>query len=350
MFNKENEFCIIIEKIFRANGFEIEKSQEDSYKFFDFIATSDSIDLAVEVKLTFNMMISDNRYDSFIKRLKTSALKENKVPVLVTSGIVTDREVNTNYEDLLVLDIHNLLFLVKENDSIRNELIGFLEYNVEKLSCKPINDKNITFVPIGEKKAERDFIEEISKWKPKNKRSSKKTQQNSQNIEKGKKQENSQEYERLCTEILESLFANDLTLWKEQRSSNANLFRFDLICKIKNNVDKDFWNTIENHFHTKYIIFEFKNYSKKITQKEIFTTEKYLYAKGLRNVAIIISTKGTDKNADKAIRGVLRESGKVILSFNNNDLVEMLLRVKQGSDPADYLSEKLDNLLIELEK
>ena len=39
-------------------------------------------------------------------------------------------------------------------------------------------------------------------------------------------------------------------------------------------------------------------------------TEKYLYEKSLRKVAIIVSRKGADTNAKKAARGSLRESGK----------------------------------------
>ena len=51
------------------------------------------------------------------------------------------------------------------------------------------------------------------------------------------------------------------------------------------------------------MIFEFKNYSEKITQKEIYTTERYLYAKALRSVAIIVSANGYEENAYWAAKG-----------------------------------------------
>lgn len=79
-------------------------------------------------------------------------------------------------------------------------------------------------------------------------------------------------------------------------------------------------------------------------------TKKYLYDKALRKVAIIISRKGIDKNALKAIKGCLREQGKVILYLTDNDILEMLDMHYKGINPTDYLSEKLDKLLIELEK
>ena len=167
---------------------------------------------------------------------------------------------------------------------------------------------------------------------------------------KGGKQTNSAAYEKLCTRTLMRLFADDLTLWREQAKSNSDLFRFDLICKIKRDNHKDFWEMAERYFNSKYIIFEFKNYSGKVTQKEVYTTVRYLYTKAMRGIAIIISPNGMDENAGKAIRGILRDEGKLILSLTNEELVRMLQMKEDGEDPADFLSDKLDELLIDLEK
>ncbi len=158
------------------------------------------------------------------------------------------------------------------------------------------------------------------------------------------------QYEKLCTKVLKQLFSDDLTLWQEQAKSNDELYRFYLICKIKRDNRKDLWEMAEHHFHSKYIIFEFKNYSGKVTQMEVTTTARYLYTKALRAVAIIVSPNGFSAHADKAARGALREEGKLILPLTNAELVEMLRMQDNGDDPADYLSEKLDALLIDLEK
>lgn len=66
-------------------------------------------------------------------------------------------------------------------------------------------------------------------------------------------------------------------------------------CKIKNNITNEFFSTLTNFFNTKYIIFEFKNYNKPITPKEIYTTNRYLYKKALRSISIIIPKKGKIK-------------------------------------------------------
>ncbi len=150
--------------------------------------------------------------------------------------------------------------------------------------------------------------------------------------------------------ILKYLFNSELSLWKEQEKSNDDLFRFDLICKIKDGKVGAFWSILEEFFKTKYIIFEFKNYTNKITQREVYTTDKYLYHRALRGVAIIISCNGEDENAQKAIRGTLRENGKLIVGVNNHDLIKMIEMKKNDGVPADYLYDILDNLLIDLEK
>lgn len=67
-------------------------------------------------------------------------------------------------------------------------------------------------------------------------------------------------------------------------------------------------------------------------------------------MAIIISRKPFSKNAQKAAKDYLRENGKVIMNLTDIDLITMLGMCNDGDNPADYLSQKLDDLLVELEK
>lgn len=98
------------------------------------------------------------------------------------------------------------------------------------------------------------------------------------------------------------------------------------------------------------MVFEFKNYSDSITQKEIYTTEKYLYSKALRSVRILISAHGYDKNAFWAAKGCFRENGTLIVLLGIKDLIEMNKMKVEQEDPSNYLLDKLDELLLELEK
>ena len=64
-----------------------------------------------------------------------------------------------------------------------------------------------------------------------------------------------------------------------------------------------------------------------------------------------MSRKGADENALAAAKGCLRESGKLILCLSDEDLIQMMdIKLKEQRKPAEYLSDMLDDMLINLEK
>ncbi|MEO1771854.1 hypothetical protein [Candidatus Enterococcus ferrettii] len=297
----------------------------------------------VEAKIFPNKVFPRSKLSNVINQLKhlvqsyleiSSKNSQEIIPILIVANIIDYKEKLTELENIMILDISNILYLVRNNEILKEELISILNYSIQEISPKKTEMElfNVTPKNIDMNNEDKLLKQELVSWVPSDNASS--------------------SYEKLCIKILKTLFNNDLTLWNPQQKSNENLFRFDLICKIKSGELDGFWNIISDYFRTKYIIFEFKNYSDKITQKDIYTTEKYLYAKALRSVAIIISPYGEDKNSKKAIKGTLRENGKLILSLNHRDIIKMLdtLENSEGLLPSEYLNEMLDNLLINLEK
>lgn len=259
-------------------------------------------------------------------------LKSNEKGLFITTAICTEQcREEAKKKNIFILDITNLKFLTKNNDELYQLLLGSLDFSISDFETI---EPEIKFSIKEKKYTKRN---KIITWENKLK-----------DITPGNK--SFSKYEKNCISILKILFSDYLNIWEEQTKTNSNLYRFDLICKIKSNITDDFFTTLNSYFNTKYIIFEFKNHSEKLTQREIYTTEKYLYDKALRKVAIIISRKGVDENALKAIKGSLREQGKIILSLTDYDLIEMLKMHYDKDNPTDYLSEKLDRLLIELEK
>lgn len=154
------------------------------------------------------------------------------------------------------------------------------------------------------------------------------------------------DYETKCREILEYLFKDHLTGWKKQQKTEDDLNRFDFVCRIKPSTE--FWNFVLQHLHSRYILFEFKNYSKPIKQGQVLTTEKYLLEKGLRKVAIMITRKGAHESAIKMAQGAMREIGKLIIILDDEQICKMLHMKEKGSDPTDYLFEITDEFLLSL--
>lgn len=97
-------------------------------------------------------------------------------------------------------------------------------------------------------------------------------------------------YEKTCEKILKYLFPNHLEGWHRQQKTKDDLNHFDYICRIRSN--NEFWEFVTSHLQSRYALFEFKNYSEKITQGQILTTEKYLFERGLRKFALIMTRKG----------------------------------------------------------
>lgn len=164
------------------------------------------------------------------------------------------------------------------------------------------------------------------------------------NVKKGV----SKPFEEACEAAIRYLFEDQLIAFDRQHHSHSKLHVFDLVARIASK--EAFWQALISDFRARYIVFEFKNYKKKITQREIYTTEKYLYPIAMRGAAIIISRFGADAGADQAMRGALRENGKLILSLSIDELCEMLGARDSGSDHLVTLVDKLDGMLMGLER
>lgn len=294
-------------------------------------------------------MYSDSKEIATLKRLQSYSRLVGKAEsdrkkdlslqnICVVANLVSD-ETKRKYEEAkmgYVWDIRNVLWLFEEYPELKNELISILNYSVETIEPKrpePFifeEESRQTETTVPESVAD-SYIRQLDAL--------------------GTGRESFLKYEKLCVSILKYILGEYLALWEQQKTTEEDLYRFDMCCKIKNGVTQDFFDTICNYFSTKYIVFEFKNYEKLITQREIYTTEKYLYEKALRKVAIIISRNGADKHAEMAARGSLRESGKLIICLSDEDMKAMLQIKKEGErTTGEYLENILDDMLMRLEK
>ena len=155
-------------------------------------------------------------------------------------------------------------------------------------------------------------------------------------------------YENLCLEILKYVLDDGVKNWRPQKRTTSGLHIFDAIARVAS--DHDFWQSVAVDFRARYIIFEFKNYSSQITQAQVYSTEKYLLPLAMRGMGIILSRKGASKNAFAVMAGALRESGKLLLCLDDDDLCEMLRIRDEGGDTTAVISEKLDALLESLDR
>ena len=320
-----------IENILEQSGFKKEKNVQKLEKLdydFDIICNRNNEKYAFEIKLCRQKEYPyNNHLISIINRMITTANKIKATPVLLISSFIGN-ETDFDNKKIKIIDISNLVFICKDNESKLNDLLSFIEYSVDNVEPKkPSLD---IIIPVDDQNKFDNLYKELESFK---------------NI-------NWHKFEKICFEVLRYIFNDCLTSWEEQKSTNNKLFRFDTVCRIKNDNSNEFWHTIENFFNTKYIVFEYKYYKCKIGQNEIYSTSKYLYNTALRKVAIIIAANGYNKSAELAIQGLLRENEKLIIVLNKDELVNLLSIKKEFGDigVSDYLMKKLDNIMLKLNK
>ena len=156
------------------------------------------------------------------------------------------------------------------------------------------------------------------------------------------------QFEIKVLEALRYVFNDDLSGWAEQKVTRNGLSRYDVIARISS--EHDFWRNIIAFFRSWYVVFEFKNHVKPVTQKEIVSTEKYLYAGAMRMVAFVISRQGASENALEMARGSLREHGKLIVNLSAEDVYRMIWMKDELNDQNAFLYDILDGMLMRLER
>ena len=329
--SKNKQFQDLIYKIFRVVGYNVESLGEACDTGVDIIAKyADKIFLGKIMYSSLKHGMDTLKLKAIIQRLKEN-VNDNEIPLFITSSSLGESKKKMLKEfGVEIVDINDLLYLVQDDDVLYYELLDLVEFSVSDITMV---EPHIPYQLVSNRlpKTKRNYwTRRFKEIKP--------------GIADFSK------YEELCIEIIKYLFLDSLGNWREQVNSNDNLYRFDLICKVKKDTKEDFFDMLKNYFNTKYIVFDFKNYSEKITQKEIYTTEKYLYNKALRSVAIIVSRFGMDNHAFQAIKGILREQGKLIISITDEDLLNMVDLKEADETQAEYLSAILDDMLMELEK
>jgi len=349
MVSAEKEYIKIIRQIFEKYGFQTNEPQK---AFYDIDAKKDNTNVLVETKLYSSKISNSELLDLACKKLLYYSDKNNSKLVLVVSNYVnpTIKEKILKEKGIIVWDVKTLFALAfdyydlyyslesllmvvfKESVSdisVINKDIDNPQEIIELLIKKPVS--TVPQIQL-EKKGERLYNELLI-------------------IPAGKK--NATNFEKKCTEILKYLFDGDkenssLSLWKEQKTTEESLHRFDLICKIDFFNASSFWKELSQDFRTRFILFEFKNYKEKIKQGEIFTTEKYLFVTAFRTVCFIIARNGADGNAQKVAKGALKEAGKLIVILSKEDVQEMLIKKDNGDEPEIILQEEIDKILMEL--
>lgn len=341
----ESRFFEIVVRAFEAHGFEAERDPRapGSQRRPDLrvrATKGDGAATVVELKFFRSRRVSTELIVGAAELLEDTRQEFNaNYAVLITTARVDDllRARFGQYERLFIIDFDGLAELLQADPGLTDEfqrliretaMLGSESADRLQIAPKPVLD-NIR-IP------HHDVGEPPSRPAPPSRRGGqpdrgrgallcrelKAIGSAASGASKKETNARARQFETKCIECLLFLFSDSLSAPAEQKASHRRRNVVDYIARLQ--PATAFWNLLLSDFGTRYVVFEFKHYRKRITQGQILTTEKYLYLAARRSVAIIISRLGSDDGALEAARGALREHGKLILSLTVEDICTML--------------------------
>ncbi|WP_026729061.1 restriction endonuclease [Flavobacterium denitrificans] len=337
------EFEKLVQAIFHNNGFKTEiPSKKNAY---DFSAKIDDKFAYVEVKFYKSKLPKLDLLRKAYLRLLSQKDDEKIILILVVSSYITPSLKQEIYKEtgVTIWDAKTLFSLAFDYST--------LYYDLENILTRAFNEPldDLMIVDNDYKSTIITSLNSVSTIKAKEpENEGEKLCKDLHALKPGK--DDAIKFENKCIDILKYLFNNktDLTLWETQPTTDDGLHRFDLLCRIISSHQNTFWTELAHDFHTRYVLFEFKNYTEEIKQGQIYTTEKYLFLTALRSVSFIIARNGADNNAIKAAKGALKEAGKLIVILTSEDICNMLKLKDNGDEPAIILRAKIDEMLVKL--
>ena len=327
----------LVKRILLANNFQIEENLTRGDKGFDFLGQLNGESWAIEVKYYRTARVRPSLIESAAARVINNGINCHTDRGMLVISSFLPGHIRLALEDnfnITFVDQLDLRHLAAARPSLIDELDALLELGPEFIERKSSNKLNLEFSssklsglaspPVDTKGSE--LCRELK------------------SLNRGKS--TWAKYEDVCIRILKYLFPNELHGWHKQKSTDGGANRYDFVCRVRPNTD--YWRFLVDHLNSRYVVFEFKNYSKKIKQGQVLTTEKYLLERGLRKVAIMFTRLGAEKNAIGMMQGAMREHGKLILALSDDDVCKMLHMKEQGEDPTDFLFELTDDFLLSL--
>ena len=155
--------------------------------------------------------------------------------------------------------------------------------------------------------------------------------------------------------VFSYIFPTDLLATPEAKRTTDTFNIYDIVYRVRNPERKSFWVDLTRDLRARVLIVECKNYSGAIGGEQIFTTERYLSHSALRPIAIIATREKAAESAEEAVRGAMRENGKLILILTDGDLCEMMqmrdlyMETRDPeNDPVEFIDGRLHKFLASL--
>ncbi len=153
-------------------------------------------------------------------------------------------------------------------------------------------------------------------------------------------------YQMYIANLFQILFSDDLNDIRTEEQINEGRKRIDILARnVSNN---GFFFDLFNKFkvYSPYIVIECKNYSGDLENREFDQIygrlTKYIGCFGI----LVCRRIKNQKKTQKFERDLINQSEKIIITLDDNDLIEMIKLKFTNGDPNEILRKKLDLLFL----
>ncbi|HGM6163992.1 TPA: hypothetical protein ACXNRD_002562 [Pseudomonas aeruginosa] len=154
-------------------------------------------------------------------------------------------------------------------------------------------------------------------------------------------------YQKLIGEILGHLFTPPLYEPIPELSDKAKVNRRDFI--MPNYVDSGFWAFLRERYSADYVVIDAKNYTKKVSKKDVLQIANYLKSHGAGLFGLIISRRGGDlSGCEVTLREQWLVHQKMIIILDDEDVVSMLLAKSDGRAPEQVIGSKIEQFRLSM--
>lgn len=153
-------------------------------------------------------------------------------------------------------------------------------------------------------------------------------------------------YQKHIERILEYLFSTALSSPITELSDHFKINRRDFI--LRNYAETGFWANIRNRYFADFIVIDAKNYSKKVTKKEVLQISNYLKVHGAGLFGIIFSRNGGDLGCYYTCREIWAMDKKMVIILDDNDVIKMIIAMASGNNPEEIIRQKIEQFRLSM--
>lgn len=146
------------------------------------------------------------------------------------------------------------------------------------------------------------------------------------------------QYQEICGGILEYLFVPPLRKPISQSRSESGVHIRDFILQIPVDLE-GFWGYCQMKHDSVGLVAECKDYTDQIDGNDVVITAKYLHERRSGNFGILLCRENPSAGAIKETGRIWRESGKLIVTLTDEDLIDMI-KLKENEDEPEKIIER----------